>query len=208
MKNKIDKSAMDLHIHILNKEGKGITLIALILTIIILLILSGIAISQITKGSLFEKAKSAKEKSNNEQELEKIKLAEYREEIEEYINGTRANETKRILYDSIVEADKNQEIQIELNNDIKKYRYIMFNVAWRWGSEEGNENEQYYIDTEFIEIQEDTTKNSDYLFTYGYAENRKNIGCCFLKDNKLKLLFAGISNTDSPMAITKIVGIE
>ena len=44
------------------KEQKGITLVALIITIIILLILAGISIANLTQTGLFEKAQEAKEK--------------------------------------------------------------------------------------------------------------------------------------------------
>ena len=46
------------------KDMRGITLIALVITIIILLILAGVAISSLTENGLFEKAKLAKEKQN------------------------------------------------------------------------------------------------------------------------------------------------
>ena len=40
-----------------SKESKGITLVALVITIIILLILAGISISSLTNTGIFEKAK-------------------------------------------------------------------------------------------------------------------------------------------------------
>ena len=45
------------------KEDKGITLVALVITIIILLILAGITISQLTKSGLLEKTQKAKNKA-------------------------------------------------------------------------------------------------------------------------------------------------
>ncbi len=55
-------------------SNKGITLIALVITIIILLILAGVTIAQLTGNGLFEKAKLAKEKYENAQanEIEKV----------------------------------------------------------------------------------------------------------------------------------------
>ena len=44
-------------------KNKGITLIALVITIIILLILEGISISTLTQTGLFGKAKQAEQKS-------------------------------------------------------------------------------------------------------------------------------------------------
>lgn len=57
------------------KKYKGITLIALIITIVILLILSGITIASLTQTGLFTKAKEAKEKTICSQAEEKVKLA-------------------------------------------------------------------------------------------------------------------------------------
>ena len=51
-------------------KNKGITLVALIITIIILLILSGIGIAILTQTSLFEKAKQAKNITENAQNTE------------------------------------------------------------------------------------------------------------------------------------------
>ena len=48
-------------------NNKGITLVALVITIVILLILAGISIQAITNTGLFANAKKAKEKSNEGQ---------------------------------------------------------------------------------------------------------------------------------------------
>lgn len=70
------------------RKNKGITLVVLVVTIIILLILAGISISALTQTGLFEKARLAKEKSENAQEKENIQLNEYVSEIEK-ITGNR-----------------------------------------------------------------------------------------------------------------------
>ena len=59
------------------KEVKGITLVALVITIIILLILAGISIATLTGSGLFEKARLAEQKSKNGQELEDSTLGDY-----------------------------------------------------------------------------------------------------------------------------------
>ncbi|MBR3002785.1 MAG: hypothetical protein IKF38_04415 [Clostridia bacterium] len=57
------------------KKNKGITLIALIVTIVVLLILAGVTISQITGSeSAMEKATQAREENKLGEELEQIKL--------------------------------------------------------------------------------------------------------------------------------------
>ena len=49
----------------LKNENKGITLVALVITIIILLILATISIQSLTNTGLFAKAQEAKEKTQN-----------------------------------------------------------------------------------------------------------------------------------------------
>ena len=68
----------------LNKN-KGITLVALVITIIILLILAGISISALTQTGIFGKAKQAEQKSKDAQEKENTTLGTYENEINEYL---------------------------------------------------------------------------------------------------------------------------
>ena len=55
----------------MKKESKGITLVALVITIILLLILSGISISALTNTRIFQKAKDAKQASENAEKNKK-----------------------------------------------------------------------------------------------------------------------------------------
>ena len=59
----------------LNKRNKGITLVALVITIIILLILAGITISQLTNNGLFEKAKQSQKRYGEAEAKEKLQMA-------------------------------------------------------------------------------------------------------------------------------------
>lgn len=81
------------------RKNKGITLIALIVTIILLLILAGITISQLTGNGLFEKAKLAKEKTENAQGLENSTLENYEKKIDEAINSKREENNIKFSYD-------------------------------------------------------------------------------------------------------------
>lgn len=72
----------------MRKSSKGITLIALIITIIILLILAGVTIAQLTESGLFDKAKQAEQESENAQIKEEITLGDYENKIVEYVNGS------------------------------------------------------------------------------------------------------------------------
>ena len=70
------------------RKNKGITLVALVVTIIILLILAGISISALTHTGLFGKAKLAKDKYSNSEKLENTTLQEYEEKVSSYIEGS------------------------------------------------------------------------------------------------------------------------
>ena len=69
------------------KSSKGITLVALVITIIILLILAGISISALTNTGIFGKAKEAKQKSDEAALDQNTKLDEYESEINAYLPG-------------------------------------------------------------------------------------------------------------------------
>ena len=69
-----------------NKQ-KGITLVALVITIIILLILAGISISSLTNQGLFTKAQQAKQESENAQREENEILTDYLEQMEAITGG-------------------------------------------------------------------------------------------------------------------------
>ena len=70
------------------ENEKGITLVALVITIIILLVLAGISISTLTNTGLFGKAKEAKKSSQNaEKEQNKI-LGEYETVLDQYSENT------------------------------------------------------------------------------------------------------------------------
>ena len=63
---------------------KGITLIALVITIIILLILAGISIMSLTNTGIFGKAQDAKTKSAEAEANQKATLDEYETELNKY----------------------------------------------------------------------------------------------------------------------------
>lgn len=71
----------------MKKQNKGITLVALVITIIILLILASISISSLTRSGLFGKAQDAVNRYGNAQNRENSILGEY----ENYINNLGNN---------------------------------------------------------------------------------------------------------------------
>ena len=112
-------------------NNKGITLVALVITIIILLILAGISIQAITNTGLFANAKKAKEKSMEGQLKEEISLAIQSIQTEEIYKGnsvtleTLAGENgqlKNVLGDDLSEAEFTGE---EINGEYKDYEFTI-----------------------------------------------------------------------------------
>ena len=69
----------------LSKKNNGITLVALVITIVILLILAGISISALSNTGIFQKAKEAKQKSDDATVDQNTKLDEYEKELDQYL---------------------------------------------------------------------------------------------------------------------------
>ena len=70
-----------------DRKSKGITLVALIITIIILLILAGISISALANTGIFQKAKDAKKANENAELEQNTRLDEYESELDKYIRN-------------------------------------------------------------------------------------------------------------------------
>ena len=73
----------------MKNNQKGITLVALVITIIILLILAGISISALTGSGLLAKAQDAEKKYDNAQAEESKTLLGYESLIDEYVTGVK-----------------------------------------------------------------------------------------------------------------------
>ena len=71
------------------KSNKGITLIALVITIIVLLILAGVTIAALSgDNGILKRAAEAKEQTNKKNDEETEKLSGYESTIEQYADGT------------------------------------------------------------------------------------------------------------------------
>ena len=74
------------------KKEQGITLIALVITIIILIILAAISVQAITGTGLFEKTRQAKNEYENSEKVENTRLQEYVNAIDNEINGGESSQ--------------------------------------------------------------------------------------------------------------------
>ena len=99
----------------LKNKNKGITLIALVITIIILLILAGISISALTNQGLFKNAKIAQNATEKAEIEQGQKLNEYEDEINKYLNNS--NEDKKEV--KLVADNINKVLSTTDNTELK-----------------------------------------------------------------------------------------
>ena len=102
-----------------NKD-RGITLVALVITIIILLILAGITISSLTNTGLFGRAKEAKEKTQAAEANQAKTLNEYEDAVKQYGSASQPTTVKKVADNigSVISATDNTELEDEYGNKI------------------------------------------------------------------------------------------
>lgn len=116
-------------------SNKGITLIALIITIIVLLILAGVSIAMLTgENGLIAKAATSKAKTEKAELEEKEKLAKTNEIMDRYVTnreGTTITITEQQLNEKIVAAVKeaNKE-ELLWENPNKSAQFAVQTVSW------------------------------------------------------------------------------
>ncbi len=91
----------------MKNNNKGITLVALVITIIILLILAGITIASLTQTGLFAAAQDAKTKTEEKQLEENTTLNEYANEIAKWTGNSQSK---------ALEVNKKYESKTELKD--------------------------------------------------------------------------------------------
>lgn len=131
------------------KRNKGITLIALVVTIIVLLILAGVSISMLTgQNGVLTKAQEAKEKTTAAQQEEQSMLNEYKNQISNYtgINWEQAKANAKAP-DEQKEERNNGVIGIgtdgkPVNMDLWEYTYVSVNDSYALNDEEVINNSQ------------------------------------------------------------------
>lgn len=112
------------------RKQEGITLVALVITIIILLILAGISIQALTGTGLFEKTNQAKERTIKAQLKEEIEMAIHEIQMEEIPEGRTVD--LKLLYDEKKLEGKLENIIMdwseekdEITGEYKDYEYVI-----------------------------------------------------------------------------------
>ena len=88
------------------RRKNGITLVALVVTIIIILILATISIQSLTNTRIFEKAKEAKEKSENAKKNEQTILGQYVDELNKQMSNEKYEKSKGVNKPELMQGMK------------------------------------------------------------------------------------------------------
>ena len=102
-----------------NKKEKGITLVALVITVVIMLILAAVAIGSVTGDGLFSKTRQAAETYENASKKESDQIQILMNEIDQYLTGNTGNEGVDPEEVAVVGDFVNYSVQVDSNgNDV------------------------------------------------------------------------------------------
>ena len=137
-----------------NFQERGITLIALVVTIIILLILAGVTLNiALSDNGLFSKTKEAAEDYNKKSVEEQLELLYVEKAIENNENKLNVKEDVTSVLEEMSEGSITQEDIDEFNESLKKYNEKV--IAIKSGNELANigtNNEEYPIDGIYVQL--------------------------------------------------------
>ena len=101
------------------KKEKGITLVALVITVVVMLILAGVAIGSVTGDGLFSKTRQVAEAYENASKKESDQIQTLMNEIDEYLTGNTDNEGVDPKEVAVVGDFVNYSVQVDSNgNDV------------------------------------------------------------------------------------------
>ena len=179
------------------KSTKGITLVALVITIIILLILAGISISTLTNTGIFEKAKEAKQKSENAKKEEDRLISEYEKEIDaEVIWDGKVNKPDLMSGMSAIkftEPTDSTEGKDEKVSDSSKNDWYNYSEK-KWANAETNDGSMWVWIPRYAYKINKSNQTFDVVFLVGTTDNYYD------KDGKLQTAKRQTSETDIPDA--------
>ena len=162
------------------KKNKGITLVALVVTIVVLLILAGVSINLVLgNNGIIAKAKDAETKSAEASQNDLIGMNELAQQLEEQINGSTGNggktepETVPYLpsddfhYDTSTSVDTGLVIQDASGNE---YVWVVVPRTTAVYKTTGL-GKTTFTDADYTSIENDLKDyTSTYVTTYGYSD--------------------------------------
>ena len=173
------------------KEKKGITLIALVITIIVLLILAGVSIAMLTgQNGILTQAQNAKTTTENKSAEEKVKLA--------VMSARTRSETAALELDKLKEEIANQggtatnnEFPVNVTMDGKSFTVTNTGVVTATGSSTTNPNPPASTDTLKAS---DIAAKTDKTKIYGATVTGYTLPSGTTTDVKWKIFYADNSN--------------
>lgn len=151
------------------RRNKGITLVALVITIIILLILAGISIQAITNTGLFNMAEEARKESYNGQKEENNILTSYDEKIDEIVGSRDTVTISKEEYETLKNSNSYSTTEKEVGTWIdgsKLYR-VTINKTMDF-----NGNKWYEFDLGLSKYNIKKLINADYVGYVGGEDSR------------------------------------
>ena len=129
---------------------KGITLIALVITIIILLILAGISISALTNQGLFKNAKIAQNATEKAEAEQGKTLNEYEDEINKYLSNSDKTEGKLVDASAIAKVTDTEKATNYYGKTVTGYTPINGTTVG-WKIFYADESNIYLIADDYVE---------------------------------------------------------
>ena len=184
----------------LSKKNNGITLVALVITIVILLILAGISISTLTNTGIFQKAKDAKSASENAQKEEDKLISEYEKEIVKQDaegiwdgNVNKPDLMSGMMAIKFTEPTDITEGKDEKVSDSSKNDWYNYSEK-KWANAKTNDESMWVWIPRYAYKINKSNQTFDVAFLVGTTDNYYD------KDGKLQTAKRQISETDIPDA--------
>ena len=169
------------------KEKHGITLIALVVTIVVLLILAGVSITLVLgENGIINKTKDAKEKNKSSSDIEIIKMAlslgnmEYQAETYPEGEDVFLNELKKTDPNANVNYDNYPDVIVFYNKDYYQVDFERNNIE-KYDPNVARIGSKYYqsLQSAFDDVQTNNEETTVYLLKdikeYCQIEKNKNI---------------------------------
>ena len=180
----------------LSKKNNGITLVALVITIVILLILAGISISTLTNTAIFQKAKDAKQKSENAQKEEDRLISEYEKEIVKQDaegiwdgNVNKPDLMSGMMAIKFIEPTDSTEGKDEKVSDSSKNDWYNYSEK-KWANAKTNDGSMWVWIPRYAYKINKSNQTFDVVFLVGTTDNYYD------KDGKLQTAKRQTSETD------------
>ena len=173
-----------------NRRQKGITLIALVVTIIVLLILAGISISMLTgQNGILNRAQEAKEKTDQSQKDENQKIQEYEDIINQYSGNLPTREETKPYFPNdtfsykegtlstglvIMDSNNNEYVWVEVPKTTEVYTTAGINIT-------------NFTDEEYTKIETDLKEYTKYYKNSDYSDTKS--GTTVQYKNMLKSVY-------------------